>query len=1037
MHYIGTLIKEQRGSRKIKNTLLCAVATCFVIAPALGQSVEDQFDFNIQGGTLERVVESVREITDAEFLYSFDLVNIDGLNPVYGKYTVDEALAIMLQGTGLSGGLTERGMIVITRDSGAQASVGENTDVNKKLKNSLLAGTIAAMTSLGQQQAYAQDSAEVVEAAQDDTKTLDTIVISGIRASLEQAVSLKRNSSVISDVISATDLGRFPDENVAESLQRITGVQIQKLRGEGAQVSIRGLTPIFTNTTLNGHGVASAFNLGYATRSFEFGTLPSEFVNTLEVYKTPTASIAEGGLAGTVIVRTPRPLDVGRRQIALSAQGAYESNSGEIAPRVSGIYTDTFADGKFGVTLGAAFTQRNSETQSAIARGFRRSREGVQNLIIFDKFEEEKERSSFLGTLEWRPTGNSRFFVDGFHTDLVIDAPRSAAEFYFGNSPARADSIEDTDFTLREEINGDLLATRFGATNQEYRAASRYEYREGDTTSFSTGGSIDLDAWTLKGEVSFSDSFQTFDNLNIATQSILPYAAYDVTVDSEVPSLILPADTISYMNNPENHRILSVNGDFGSTIKDEILEVKFDVERELNLAFPGTFKFGAAVTEREQVGTPSRLVVSGPKFAALEGLPTLTNFPGVPNAVSAARYIEIFGSGNGGFLESYDGAATFPSVFPRSATASYLDTTDRGTLSAAGTVTVDETAAIDVVEKATALYAQFDFASVDDVFRGNLGVRYVNTDQESTGVAPNLADIVILPNSGGIVNIPAAAPVSVSRAYDDILPSANLSINVTDDVVARFAASRTMARPNLEQISPSTTAGQSPPSINSQNPNLDPFRSNNFDFAVEWYFDDDAILSATLFYKDIVSLVSSDQRLENLRVTADLGDGTSEIRDQEFIFRSLVNSEGATLKGAEFSYQDGFDFLPGIWSNTGVLFNYTYLDNSKPEEIVGSSSHNINAGGYYEGDNISLRMSYTWRDKYLLINGAQEGDGLFVEAGGALDGNITYDFNENFSIVVEGTNLLDTPVSMTDGNGYPAIFEDNGRRVLFGARAKF
>lgn len=1000
---------------------------CFLLAvsnPAAAQDKSERYDFSVDSTELIDAMEEIHRTTGISFLFSGDLSDAGPLRPVHGRFTVDKALKLLLRDCGLSGRLTSRGMIVITRKKRSRGDARMRAKNGKVLLAGVAASGLMAAPALGQD----EGDAAAPEA------TGETIVVTGIRESLQQAVNVKRNAPVIADVISSTDLGRFPDDNVAESLQRITGVQIQKRRGEGSQVSIRGLPPVFTQTTLNGRNLASAFNAGGATRSFEFGALPSEFVNRLEVYKTPTASIPEGGLSGTVIIRTPRPLDVGRQQVALSVQGAYDQNAGKIAPKASALYTDTFADGTMGITLGAAYQERESETQSIIGRGFRRSRQGVQNIVIPEKYSDSKERLSLLGTFEFEPSSGARLFVDAFYTSLKVDAPRTNSGFQFGNSIAGGPtSVIDPDYSVFEEINGETFATRLRITNAEVRAASRWEYRDGDTFSVSGGGDFEFGNWTANAEVTYSKSDQVFDNLNIATLAILPDAAYDTTLD-DVISLTLSPASLDVFYDPNSYQILSLNGDFKSTIDDEIFQSRLDLEREMDSGIISAIKVGGLYTRQKQLGVSRRLVISGPDFGALTGLSESLVFPGTFNA---APFIDYVSAGNGSYLGAYSGPSEFPSVLTVTTTRDWVNSFGRENLAAEGSFTTDDAARIDVLEKSLAAYGQLDFESEDGNIQGNVGLRFVHTKQDSAGVAPDLDGIISLPNSGGVIIIPAGEDVIVKRSYTDWLPSFNLSLNLTDDLVARVGASRTMARPNLGDISPSTTARSTPPTVTSKNPNLDPFRSNNFDAALEWYFDNDAILSATVFYKDIASLIVADQRIEDLTITADFGNGTTEQQELEFIIQSLANGDGATLKGLELGFQDGFEGLPGLLSNTGVLLNYTFLDNSNQEELVGASKHNVNASAYYEGEKLALRLSYTWRSKYLINANAQEGDGEFIKAGGSLDGNITYDFNDNFSVVLEGTNLLDTPITSVDGNNFPAIFEDNGRRVLFGVRASF
>ncbi len=284
-------------------------------------------------------------------------------------------------------------------------------------------------------------------------------------------------------------------------------------------------------------------------------------------------------------------------------------------------------------------------------------------------------------------------------------------------------------------------------------------------------------------------------------------------------------------------------------------------------------------------------------------------------------------------------------------------------------------------------------------FSGNIGLRVVKTDQFSRGNTPDITKITWEPEAGAVTKIPAGEDVVVNRSYTDFLPSANLRMNVSDDVIVRFAASRTMARPSLAQITPTASANGNNQTITRQNPLLDPFRSNNFDLGTEWYIGDSGLISVTAFYKDIVSLIRDDTSIVNLPIIVLLSDGTTSIENREFTINEPVNGEGVTLSGFEVSYQQPLDFLP--IEGFGVLANYTFIDNSDPEQLTAASKNNFNLSGYYEKNRVAFRLSYTWRDGFLTNPGTLTNDGQMAQPFGVLDGNLTFDVNERFSLVVE------------------------------------
>jgi iron complex outermembrane receptor protein len=320
---------------------------------------------------------------------------------------------------------------------------------------------------------------------------------------------------------------------------------------------------------------------------------------------------------------------------------------------------------------------------------------------------------------------------------------------------------------------------------------------------------------------------------------------------------------------------------------------------------------------------------------------------------------------------------------------------------------------------------------------GNIGVRAVYTQQKSVGVAPDLTAITF-DTQGSITRVPAAAPLTIDRNYTDILPSLNLKYDLTDDVALRFAASRTMSRPNLAQISPSVSAAGNTQTLTANNPELEPFRANNFDLSAEWYFTRGGLLAGTVFYKDIVSLVERQQTQIPLTITQINNDGSRTPLNQLWTLSQLVNGKGTAVGGLEASYQQNFDFLPAPFDGFGVLTNYTYMDTHGGNPLQGASKNNYTASMYYEKGWFGGRLSYTWRDDFYNGVEANTQDDRIQQAFGTLDANVTFNFNDHVSAVVEATNILEEadqerfmPIDMT------AFYTDNGRRILVGLRGSF
>ena len=875
------------------------------------------------------------------------------------------------------------------------------------------------------------------------------IVVTGIRSGIEQAVRIKRDADSIVDVISAEDIGRFPDVNVAESVQRISGVQINRTRGEGRSVNIRGLPDTFTLVTLNGRAVPNALNDLFAgvSRSFDFSALAPEFVRTLEVYKSPTADLEDGGLAGTVNIRTPRALDVGKRVLALSAQAGHESNSGKLSPRLSGLFADTFLDGRLGLTLGASYTQRRPQTQQ-IETGWNTVTEAqgvplgggsddlngdgvnepnrlvrIPGLIIHDMFTENNRRLSGIASLQYRPGDAVELYVDGFYTRVDVEAVRQENwQNFAGASGVLA--------SRTEMLDGVETATDFTVSNIDLRNGGRFQDRRGYIRSLVAGGKFEAGGWTVVLEGSEQRSRQTRDTLNIA-DSINGTARVVAQPGDAIPSITYLDGFDTRKLNPENFRLLSLNGELDRLTTDRLRDIKLDVRRDLGEQGLTALRAGVKYTDRAVYSDNKTLTISAAGVSQLYG--------GVPpgpiaGSFSAAPFMIPIQSGAGAFLGSYDGGGAFPTQWLGSDARSFVAGLSDAELIAAGTYTNDATGILDVQEKILAFYGRGDLSF--GRLTGNLGLRVVRTNQTTAGVAPDLNGITVEVETGNTTRVPAAEPLRVERSYWDWLPSLNLKFEATDQLQLRFAASRTISRPNLGDISPTTTANGNALTVTRNNPYLDPFRSNNLDATIEYYFGQDSLVGASLFYKNLESLIRRETSIVSLPVSYIRTTGTTTIQT-DFTVSELVNGSGVDLKGVELYFQQAFTWLPAPLDGLGTILNYTYIDNSDPTQLTAASKHNYNLIGYYEKGPIGARVSYSWRSSYLASAATAPAMGRVNRAFGTLDASISLQVTPQASVVLEAVNLLDRDEIVEYTTGLPANYLDAGRRVFGGVRLNF
>ena len=913
-------------------------------------------------------------------------------------------------------------------------------------------------------------NAQSAPAATDESQAADDIVVTGVRASLRSSAEQKRNAAQVVDVITSEDIGKFPTENVADASQRITGVQITRTRGTGTGASIRGLPTEFTRVQLNGSTLSSAIvDLrgggagGDISRSFDFRLLPTDFVSAVEVVKSPTAETLDGGLAGTITVKTVRPLDLGKTTFVGSAFGVWNSNAAKVSPRLSALFSTISGDGRLGFLLAGGYGRDRTETHNINSTGWTTQSEAVQRQDLnadgdrLDRFNipsqvrteiarEDRRRAVVTSTLEFRPERGLRLYAEGFYSrfDVKVDSLENLAIFTGANGP-----VIDPAATRFQPINGIdpaqlaagiPYATTLGLSGVDVRGNDRINDSLAQTYYGKAGFDFDRDGWQASTNFTYSRSEQTGDNLNLAqiqrfqiTETCNPGAA--------ICGLALSPESQARYLDPRQGIVASLNGAFGRQTRDEVKELKANIARTFDGSFVRRIATGGAATWRETFANATTLVVPAAALAPLAGLSN-TSVQGTGFGIG--RFNQVVRASRGSFLGTYSGNQPFPTSWLATDTAALLGAVSRDQLAAVpGAIQNNLSSVVDVNERILAAYAQLDFATTDDRFSGNVGVRVVNTREGAAGYAPNLGGLVVQVETGGTVSVPAAGEVAARNSYTKWLPSVNVKYDLTDQIVLRGAVSRTLSRPSLTQLSPSTTVGGGGGNytITTGNPDLQPFVSTNVDVTAEWYPDRDTSLTLVLFAKDLSTLVRSINDQVTLPVTFFTASTNSrETREQVFQRTRPVNERGVTLKGLEVGYQQAFTFLHGALSNTGVQANYTFNSNSDPQVLTAASRNNFNVSAYYDDRRLAVRASYTWRDKFVSIGlpAGYGGLGVTTLPRANLDLNITYNITRFASVVVEGTNVLDNVDRTRSTLGsLPVDYFDVGQQLLAGIRVRF
>ena len=884
------------------------------------------------------------------------------------------------------------------------------------------------------------------------------VVVTGYRASLRASVDAKRNSSVIADVLSAEDIGKFPDKNVAEALQRVPGIVINREFGEGERVSLRGTAPNLTKALIDGHAVATAdwFILEQltATRSFNYLTLPSEIVGQLDVYKSPRADVEEGGVGGTINVHTRRPLDQQRFLLSASVQGVYSEKRERVTPLLSGIFSWKNDAETFGVLVGGVYERRDIRrdglevlgyepysTPATIANPntapgqpatianpvYRPALAGVQvpSLIGSALFLQERKRYGGNIDVQFRPSPNlevnlsglySRFQADNFNQNFLA-APRYAAQ---GSATIANPTVRDG-YLVGATVNAPNFAAFFDAIDRKAHATTAYgdldvEWSPSDTATLHLKG-----GYTEAHGNTDSQPFYEGDNPG----------SYSFDISGRVPK-------VSFLSGIDPRDPSTLKFDFGSNHQVLNTDTEYygyaDFTKKVDWGAISALKVGAKYTNHLRSTYNDYTTYGGfflPVSATGCGGPcTTANF--VSGKLTPGNYLDGIGGG-AGVLDSYF------QIDRRKLESIYYGVPANRVYYPFDSFRVRE--------RVYGGYALVE-AGGDD-WGANFGLRVVHTEQISSGNQNGTA------GPGTITGNPYGdyTPVTVSRGYTDFLPSANIRLNVAPTVTLRFAAGRTVARADYTDIVPRVSLNPGTLTGAGGSPFIDPFRANQADVSLEWYPDRDTIVAAAFYYKDVQSYITSSIVTEAYPVQSPANDpryttvcaptGTVITPAQgatpavvlfscPFRIDRRGNGPGGTNKGFELQVQRT------LYAGFGVNLNYTYSDASISGglPVQGNSKHALNATAFFENDLVSARLSYNYRSKFFITY--DRASPLNQKAIGSLDASASINVTDNVALTANAVNLTNEKIEQYSGdtNVFRAIY-DNGRQYYLGARFRF
>jgi iron complex outermembrane receptor protein len=881
-----------------------------------------------------------------------------------------------------------------------------------------------------------------------DQSEVQEVVVTGIRASVQQSLEVKRKETSVTEVVTAEDIGKMPDKNVADSLSRVVGVNTSSASAdeggfdENDRISMRGTNPSLTQTLINGHGVAAGdwFVLSQLTevgRSVSYTLLPSELVSRIVVHKSSQASLVEGGVAGSVDIVTRKPLDFTKPlTLELSAGAVYASLPGKTDPQANGTFNWKNDSNSFGVMLQGFYESRHLRRDGTELLGYEQIAPGsaiatahpdlanayYPALIGAAFFEQKRERKGGLIDFELKPTDTLALDLTGFASKLDAgNYNRNYLEWltHFvaqGAGQAPAPGYVVTNGTLTQATFAPVAGTFYGVYDQISRpnesATSNFVSLDGDWKA--------SDKLQFLGQVgtSWGDGKTPTQDVSETQPGLGSGAGYSLAGIGTGASFNL-GNTVNTTPTP-NGVPVSFGWIFGAQnvdVKDKETWAKIDGDFGVDNGAWKDLTFGVRYQSHERSSNDA--IAQGPTFSGPNGGGTSTaNYP-----TTFSNYPSDFNS---------FGGSTPTGIW-------YWTPAQLAAYNGPGLVNRDPVTReyyqylFDVREHNYAGYAQANFKGSN--WAADIGLRFVQTHEHVvtyTQVDPTTPGAILTSAFGPFIGVPT------DHTYNDLLPSANLKIDINPELVGRFAVSETMTRADYSSLAgfvnltpPGTPGGTGTGS--GGNPDLKPIRSTNVDLGLEWYFGRRSLLSAGLFYMDLHNYVGFGSVTKSyLTYSSQVPQGAQV----PYLLTVPVNAQGR-VQGLEIAWQQAFGENWGVWAN------YTYADGKQTslvtngdDRLVGTSKNSGSVGGYFENRHFSARLSYVYRSAF--FSGLDRNTAFSQDAIGNLAATLVWTVNDTFSVNVDGENLNNPTLKYYALNtDQPRAFYKNGVQYYFTVRAKF
>ena len=1060
------VLGEKLTTKTVKQSNFNSVSLATLLSVAFvpltcGAELRHAYRFNIVQQDAALALTQFAEQADLTLIFSLDKVSNIKANKLQGYYSLKQAIKLLLVNTELIAILSQKGLLSIH-------NIKDIEKANSRLSTNPQSLAILASTALLKNITEQNISAE---------NEVEKITITGIRGALGRAVDTKYNADGIVDSISAEDIGKFPDTNLAESLQRITGVSIDRSGGEGQKITVRGFGPQFNTVLVNGRQQASED----AGRDFSFDTLAAEMVNNLDVHKTAKATLQSGGIGSTINLQTAKPFAINGFKLAGSIKAIYDGNSEQKSPQASLFVSNTFNDDSFGVLFALSYLERETRLNRAQSVGWRENSSFTRgtpltekgqfytgNIFIPQNFDslvttEKRERINGHLVLQYAPIDNMIVTLDTLYSDFDIRSDTTSYGHWF-----TSDNVEnilvDTNGTVTEMYQEVGLATDFHA-----KKADRL------TDSLSFGLNLDLDIndnLTMQFDVSNSAAKREANNgrggnlalLGYANRvqwnldnNILPYysnfvLANDtiysgqqegegVNQDPSQPGFVPAEGVADYLNTANSGAHVMIRE--SNEIENIVTQYKWDNVWLANKGYGfAEARFGIMYSSETKTVNTWNNTDSGIHctYCNYQAFPDVSTFPQ-----------EVFDAGSD-FLSDVSGSGRTPSrwlSFDGEALFDFL-----GNVANVDFDAVKTNNSFEVREKTGSLYLELGFEAeiIETPLYITAGFRYESTRVSVGATQANVEVLTILDATEMLPSYGPASAFTQGSRYHEILPNVSVKLEVTNELIARVAASRTLSHPILSSLRPITTLDttrQGNLQSSSGNTALIPFSSDNLDLSLEWYYDDASYISGGYFRKYIGNFITSVKKDETFitsdgSLLMDPSTGTDvsapDSADQVAVFTntSPSNGEAAMVEGWEFAAQHTFESGYGLITNATIVASDAELDNTDITQVFALTglSDSINLIAFYERGPFEGRLAYNWRDTFLQSLTQTGGDGVtYVEEYFQWDASASYDVTDKITIFVEGINLTEQ-YTHSRGRFSNQLLDivDSGRRISIGVR---